>query len=250
VTTLAATGVYVYGVTRHGAATDRLTGVGDRPGAVRRIEAGDFTATVSDVPAGWHAATRADVEAHDRVLAQLIHRDTVVPMRFGVVMDSDAEVRERLLDGHAAELGRLFAHLDGRVQMSVKAYYPGEALLRGVLAQRPELKRRADALERVPVAASQAQRIALGRDVAAAVEEQRAHDRRALLEPLAALADDVRDEPPVTERQALNAQLLMARGRQAELDDAVRRVSAEHAQRLTLRYVGPLAPYSFADLGL
>jgi len=78
-------------------------------------------------------------------------------------------------------LASLLDRLDGRVQMSVKAYYVGEALLREVLLRYPELKRRSDAIEQRSPQASHPERIALGRDVAAAVEEQRELDERLLL---------------------------------------------------------------------
>jgi hypothetical protein len=86
--------------------------------------------------------------------------------------------------------------------------------------------------------------------VAQAVEQQRAIDERAFADPLAAVADEVRLDPPASERMALNAQLLVARERRAALDAAVQQLTASHADRVAIRYVGPLAPYSFADLSL
>ncbi|WP_028057555.1 GvpL/GvpF family gas vesicle protein [Candidatus Solirubrobacter pratensis] len=240
--------VYVYAVVR--APFDGVSGdgVGARPGPVRKIEASGFVAVVSDVPESWRAAGRADVEAHDRVLAGLLERWTVVPMRFGIVMATDDEVRERLLERHAEDLEALFERLDGRQQMTVKAYYVNEGLLREVLRRNPELKRRSDALEREPPAASHQQRIDLGREVAAAVEEQRALDERVLVEPLGEAAEAIRVEPPVSEKQAVTVQLLVDAQRRSRLDAAVQRLSAEHADRLAFRYVGPLPPYSFCDL--
>jgi hypothetical protein len=246
----AASSVYVYAVVR--APCDGISGdgVGGSPAAVRAVDAAGFAAVVSDVPASWRAAERADVEAHDRVLASLVGRETVVPMRFGIVMATDDEVRERLLERHAEELTSLMERLEGRLQMSVKAYYVNEALLRQVLKRRPELKRRSDELERVPVAASQQERIELGRDVAEAVEEQRALDERLLVAPLAEVAEDLRVDPPASDRQAMTVQLLIAAQRRPRLDAAVQRLADEHADRFTFRYVGPLPPYSFCDLAL
>jgi len=234
--------VYVYGVTRGDAVNGhKLAGVSEQAAPVRVVTGGGLTAAVSDVPADWRAAQRADVETHDRILAELMTHATVVPMRFGVVMDDDAQVRE-LLERHAGELDPLLNRLEGHVQMTVKAYYGEDALLRETLRHRPELTQRP--------ADSPQQRIELGREVAAAVEEQREHDRRALLEPLAAAADEVRVEDAVTERQALVAHLLVAQERRAKLDAAVERLVTAIAPRLTLRYIGPLPPYSFSDLAL
>jgi len=243
--------VYVYGVVRASAAPDAFPdGVAGGESPVRLLEHGDLAVVASDVPVGWQAATRADVEAHEHVLSGLIEQWTVVPMRFGVVLDSEEAAREILLVQHEAEVHRLLARLDGHVQMSVKAYYGEESLLRQVLKQHPELKRRSDALEGMSMAGSQQERIALGQDVANAVEAQRAHDEQTLAAPLAAAAAEVSLEPLRSDRLALNAQLLVARERRADVDAAVERLTREFGEQFAFRYVGPLAPYSFSDLAL
>jgi hypothetical protein len=242
---------YVYGVVRDaGAHADVSEGVGSRAAPVRVVASAGLAAVVSDVPPDWHSAARGDVETHDRVLARFLDREAVVPMRFGIVMESDDQVRERLLERHAGELLELLERLEGRVQMAVKAYYVDESLLREVLRRRAELKRRSDELEGLPVAATQQERIALGRDVAAAVEEQRALDERTLVEPLAQDAVDLRVDPVASDRQALSVQLLVDAQRRPQLDATVRRLTDEHRERFAFRYVGPLAPYSFSDFSL
>jgi hypothetical protein len=245
-----ATPVYVYGVTRAAARVrEDVAGV-SASAAVRAIEGGGLAALVSDVPSSWRAASRKDVAAHDRVLSELMRDRTIVPMRFGIVLASDVAVRERLLRRHADELAALIDSLDGCEQMSVKAYYEEEGLLRAVLARRPDLKQRADELEGLPVARTQSERIALGQDVAAAVQEQRALDERALVEPLTALATQSQVEPGASDRHLTTVQLLVRREDRAALDAAVKGLAGVHKPRIALRYVGPLPPYSFCAFAL
>lgn len=244
--------VYVYGVVPSWEAALPRTARGVAEGAppVRVVTAGDLGALVSDVPAGWTSARRADLEAHERVLGEVVARGTVLPMRFGVVMDSDEHVREELLSRHAEWLQAGLERLHGTVQMTLKAFYAEEALLRGVLRSHPELKRRSDALQRQPIEQTRGARIALGRDVAQAVEVQRAADQQMLVDSLARAVEDLRVEAPASERIALHVQLLVKRDRQAELDALVSRLSVEHQDHLVFRYAGPVAPYSFADMSL
>jgi len=247
----AAPSLYVYGVVRAGrAGVFGCGGVGTPSAPVRVIDAAGLAAIVSDIPGVWPAAGRADLERHDRILARIGRDQTVVPLRFGTVMASAAEIREHLLEDHAEQLGALLDRLEGRVQMSVKAYYLDQALLRAVLRRRPQLKQRSDALEGRPVVATQNERIALGRDVAEAVEEQRELDQRELLAPLAAQAEDVRVDAPASDRQALAVQLLLEERLRPRLDAAVERLTATHRERFAFRYVGPVPPYSFCDLEL
>jgi len=242
----------MYGVARRDgdAARGEVMGVSHHPAPVRAIEGDGLVALVSDVPADWHAASREDVAAHDRVLSELMRDRTIIPMRFGIVLASDVAVRERLLQRHAGELSELAQRLEGCEQMSVKAYYHEEAVLRAVLVRRPELKRRADDLERRPIAETQGERIALGQEVAAAVQEQRALDEQALIEALAGMAEQTQVDPGSSERHLTTIQLLVRRERRDALDAAVKRLADEHADRIAVRYVGPLPPYSFSALAL
>jgi hypothetical protein len=171
-------------------------------------------------------------------------------MRFGIVMDGDAVVRERLLIRHAAELRDLLARLEGNVQMMVKAYYAEDALLRDALASDPDLAQAATAVARVSVAEAQAERVQVGERVAAAVDAQRAAVESALLEALSPVAEAIQVDPPGGERVALSAQVLVARDSRAALDQRVSELGDALAGVVGFRYVGPLPPYSFADVSL
>ena len=244
-------GLYVYGVVAADAGgLPSGGGVGDPPAAVRVVTSGDLGALVSDLPAGPAPGTRNDLEAHQRVLGEGIAEATVLPMRFGVVMDSEDVVKHELLDRHAEELRGLLRDLDGRVQMTVKAYYAEDVLLREVLASDPHVAKLSREVRGEPEETSREARIELGRLVAQAVEERRAHDRERVREAVAPFVADVVDDEPAGERVAAQLQLLVDRDRRGELDEAVETLAAEQAERLAVRYLGPLAPYSFADLQL
>jgi hypothetical protein len=71
-----------------------------------------------------------------------------------------------------------------------------------------------------------------------------------LLEKLAPAVAQVRSEPVRNERGVLNAALLVRRDARAQLDALVSQLATSAEGWLALRYVGPVAPYSFADLEL
>lgn len=244
--------VYVYGIIPAADAGQwpETPGLGEPSGTVRALVEGEMAALVSDLPPDYTPGRREDLEAHRRVLSAAIERGTAIPMRFGIVMDSDEVVRQRLLARHATELGDVMRTLDGHVQMTVRAFYAEDALLREVLASQPELARESAALAQRPEAEVHTERVRLGEMVAKAVEARRAEVESALLHRLSPLAADVRVDPPSSERVALNAQLLVDRDRRVALDDEVRKLNDALAGVLAFRYIGPLAPFSFADLSL
>ena len=134
--------------------------------------------------------------------------------------------------------------------MTLKAFYRDEALLRAVLARDPQLKRRSDALRDRPLAATQNERIALGRDVAAAVEDQRRADEQVLLDPLPPARGRRGVQPAAQRAHGPHGAAARRRDRRAELDQPSAALGASTATGSRFRYVGPLAPFSFCDLAL
>ena len=240
-------GVYVYGIVP---ASEAAAWTSGDSGDVRAVIAGELAALVSDLPPGHTPGRREDLEAHRRVLSEAIARTTTIPMRFGIVIDDDNSVRERLLEQHSREIGDLIHRLDGHVQMTVKAFYAEDALLREVLAENDELRERAAQVNALPEAQSRAARVQLGEAIAGVVDARRADVEAALLDRLRPYAEQIIVDPASSERVAIQAQLLVRRERRPELDALVRELSETLDGVLAFRYVGPLPPFSFSDLAL
>jgi hypothetical protein len=249
---LRATSVYVYGIIPAANAGEwpGAPGVGGPDANVRALVNGELAALVSALPPGHTPGRREDLDAHRRVLSLAVERGTVIPLRFGMVMEGEDVVRERLLDRHGPELTKLLWTLDGHLQMAVRALYAEGALLPAAVEGDAEIARLSAAVQGRSEIESRPERIALGERVAAAVDARRAQDEQVLLDQLKPLATDLRVEPPESERVALNAQLLIRRDRRAELDEAVRDLGSSLEGYLGIRYIGPLPPYSFSELSL
>lgn len=251
-TSLQATGLYVYGIIPAAEAGrwPGAAGVGGPLTKVGTVEAGRLAALVSALPPGHTPGQRQDLDAHRRVLGLAIENGTVIPLRFGMVMDGEDVVRRRLLDRHRPELTHLLRTLDGRVQMTVRPLYADGALLRGAMEGDAEIASLSAAVEGRSEIGSRPERIALGERVAAAVEARRAQDEEVLLDQLQPLVSDLRVVPGESERVLFHAHLLIRRDRRAALDDAVGQLGRALEGYLALRYIGPLPPYSFSELSL
>jgi Gas vesicle synthesis protein GvpL/GvpF len=246
-----AEGRYVYGVVRP---ADVLSissrGVGDGAASVGVLSHGDLGALVS--PFGGEAvkANRRNLTAHSDVLQQAVAATTVVPMRFGVVMPSEEAVVDELLRARGEELHRVLDAVEGRVELSVKAFYRGDVALREVLRDDPAIARLSQATRGQPGAATYYDRIRLGELVADAVRAKRVADAAPILERLRLLAEDVAVDEELPERMVLKAAFLVGRERVPEFDRAVDEIGREVSERLQLKYLGPLAPHTFATFAL
>jgi hypothetical protein len=241
------TAVYVYGIVPAGERTDiEADGVGAPKTGVRRIVHGDLAALVSDVELGPLTAAR-DLRAHWRVLEEAATRVTVLPVRFGTVMESDDAVVDDLLAPRHDQLVARLAGLSGKVQLSVKCFYEEDRLLRGVVKSSPEVARLNKRVRGLPEAATYYERIRLGELVAGEVEQARERDAALVLKRLEPLAVATRRETVATRDGAVNAAFLVERGRVDDFSAAVAELTREVEGRMRLRYVGPLPPYSFTE---
>lgn len=171
-------------------------------------------------------------------------------MRFGVVMPSEEAVAEDLLQARYDELGRLLDGVDGRVELSVKAFYRADVAMREVLRDDPAIARLSRATRGLPEAATYYDRVRLGQLVAEAVRAKRDQDAAPILARLSPLAVGVAADEELPERMVLKAAFLVERERVPEFDHAVDEIAREASERLQLKYLGPLAPHTFATFTL
>jgi Gas vesicle synthesis protein GvpL/GvpF len=241
------TAVYLYGVARAGEKLDvQAPGVGANGQGVRRVVHGELAALVSDIEAGPLVAARG-LRAHWRVLEEAATGATVLPVRFGTVMENENEVVDRFLVPRHDHLVAQLAGLSGKVQLSVKAFYDEDRLMRGVVHDSPAVAQLRPRVRNRPKAATYYDRIDLGQLVANEVERAREHDTAMVFERLEPLAVAARREPPGTPDAAVNAAFLVERSKVDEFSEAVAKLAEEVEGRMRLRYVGPLPPYSFTE---
>jgi len=231
--------VHVYGVVS--AATQLPTLLrGRREAPLRLVGNGDLAAVVSEIDAEARLR-RDDLLAHARVLESLVEDSTVLPMRFGVIVETDEEVAQNVLEVGEDRLNTLLASFDGLVQLTVKAYHDQDQALVYLLREQAELRERRDR------AASYHSQLALGEAIARALDELASADAWLLSEQLSVLAERIVLGDVTGKNQVLDAALLVQRTARARTDEGIARLRRALPDRLRLRYIGPQPPYSFLD---
>jgi hypothetical protein len=240
---------YVYGVVR--ASDDpRVRSEGVAGGPVTTIAAAGVAALTSEVPDDELRAGREELTTHARVLEEALEGGVVLPMRFGMVMESEDSVRTDLLERHRDELLGQLDELDAYVELNVKAIYEEDALMREVVQNDSSIARLRESLQGKTEEATYYERIRLGEMVAEAVERKRTEDAEHVLDRLGPLASAVERGDPAHERMAVNASFLVERSRVEAFDEALERIGAEQAGRMRFKYAGPLPPHSFVQLSV
>jgi hypothetical protein len=238
---------YVYGIVESTARPPKASGIGGAPLAV---VAGDGAAAlVSDLPNGDVRMGRDEVLTHAEVLDKALAEGTVLPMRFGVVMDGSDDVRRQLLERHAEDLRDQLHDLAGKVELNVRAVYEEDVVLREVVSEDPEIARLREAVRDQPEDATYYERIRLGELVAQAVERRREQDAQAIIDLLTPTTLAVDVGAPAHERVVISASFLVERKRLDAFDEVLETVARDQAGRIRFKLTGPRAPHSFVELG-
>jgi hypothetical protein len=220
---------YVYAVTWAGAEVP-----GDR--GLELVEYGGLAAVTRAVDTPEPRARRRDLLEHEEVVRQVFERAPVVPLRFGTVVE---DVAGELLEPRRDELSRLLRSLEGLVEVTLRAFYREEDILRALLEADPRLARLRTTAAPVQV----------GEAVARALEARRAADAGAIVAALRRHARDVVLDDPRTELDVVRAAFLAEREALEALDAEAERLARAHAATTVFKYTGPLPPHHFVDLG-
>jgi hypothetical protein len=237
--------VYAFAGAAHPLPVDSLTGVGERKPPVRLVRHDGLAAVVSDAPERLRAKRR-DVEAHERVLETLFAAGTVLPMRFGTVAADDEAVEAELASG-AKRYRELLERLKGKVEVNLKAVHREEPVLRELLGGSRELRERSDAL-RASGGGSHQDKVALGEQLSAALEDRCSKDAEQLLAELRPHTSAAKLGPPV-DGCFLNVSFLLGATDREDFEAALSRLRQERSELMDIRLYGPLPPYSFLASG-
>jgi hypothetical protein len=241
---VSATALYCYGIVAADAAQTELPrGLGGKP--VEPVVHEDLAALTSAVASGPIRARRNDLQTHFDVLAGVFDRATVLPLRFGMVFDSEESLVAELLRPRHDELVSLLRELRDRVELRVTAHYREDAILAEIVSENPRVARLRQATQGTP---AQPLLLELGELVTAELQARTRRDAQALLERLRPLVlDHELDEEPI-EYQVLRASFLVDRRRVDDVEAELNRFAGWQRDRIDVKLVGPLPPHSFVSL--
>ena len=128
-------GWYLYGIVAAGSAVDgdgELVVVEEGPvaGVAARVPLEEFDPSVLPERLGDAAWLEEKVRTHEQVLEGVLASASVVPCRFCTVYRTEGELR-RFLSERSRDLQAALSHVDGRVELGVKAFVDRERFATG-----------------------------------------------------------------------------------------------------------------------
>ena len=207
----------------------------------------------------YRSLKRADAArylvAHQRVVEKVMQDFSLLPVRFGTVLEDEKQVH-RLLEQGESIFHAVLEKFKGQIQFEVAVLWNVQSVFQAIAQTEPVLQLKAQIGNR-PAEETLSQRVALGQLVQSMLENCRQSLQKIILPVLRETAKDMVINPLMDDGMVLNAALLVDEaGRLAmekcleALDGAFERNKSQlpGETQLIFRCVGPLPLYSFATV--
>ena len=223
-------------------------GIGGRGDPVTTIAYRDLSTVVSTVPMSKYVVSKEIMLDHKKVIEAVMKDYTALPVRFYTVAPNAEEIRN-LLRRRYPEFKKLLRELDNKVELGLKALWKDmDAIFKEIVGENEENK-----VVRDKVMAGSGEDIgqdkaAISRRVKLALEEKKAKEREALLQPLRKVCSDFCLNIIHGDDMIMNVAFLVDRAREKEFDSCVKELGVHYGDRIEFKYVGPVPPYSFVNI--
>jgi len=238
-------GKYIYGII----ATDEAPnfgpiGIGGKQNEVVTIGTRGLAAVVSDMSLDHHTASPENLTSHTRVIEKAAERFTVIPMRFCTVAESADEVLA-LLEAREREFKNLLRDFEGRMEIGIKIIWKE---MKKIYDEIVKENRAIRALKEKGTGGGQQALIRAGELVEAALDEKKAVEGEEYLRALKKGRVECKEGQIKTEDMVVNAFFLVDRDWLKEFDARVEQIADENKDRINMKYIGPMPPFSFVNL--
>jgi hypothetical protein len=201
-------GKYVYCVIKAPAKRRSFGEVGFEGEEVYTLDYRDLAPVVSDVVFREYAVDEDEVEAHRRVVEQVMREHSVLPVAYGMAFKNRKLLQIAMGAGYQA-MQKAFESVEGKVELGIKVFLPKE------LESWNEL--------------------------------QRAECRTNFLRNLQERAADFKELKLFSDRLILNAAFLVERARMEEFSEQVSQLTSKYGGA-KVQYSGPWPAYNFVDI--
>jgi len=239
--------LYLYGIfPAPGPKGLSTTGLDDQPVATHVIN--DFAFLYSPAQQERYLASRKNLLGHERVLEAAMQAGdrTLLPLQFGLVIETWDRVQRELLKLHSEGLKRLFDKLEGHREVGVKVLWQADQELNQLMVENDALRHERDRLEGRQLSMDEIVRI--GQAIEQAVEQRKEDIIDAFREALEPLSVEAIENDPLTDAMIYNAAYLIPWDAEPEFGQVIEALDAQFEDRLRIRYNNFTAPFNFAQL--
>ena len=182
---------------------------------------------------------------HQQVVEHVMRERTVLPVKFGTVLNDTREALDLLSQGRSRFADAL-ASIQDKVEVEVAATWDVGQVLKEISKDKEVVQAREAIGSKGPPTVED--QVRLGQKVKTCMDRRRESHRERMMTFLEPLWVDVADNAMVSDQMVMNVAFLVDRSRESELNAAIEQLDGLFGNELNFRVISPLPPYSFSTV--
>ncbi len=229
--------------------------LGQEGKGVYAINKGGLAVTVSDTSKEEYSFIKEHLTCHQKVIEEVMKEGyDVLPVRFGTVAKSEADIKEKILKAKRKELLATFPVVEGRVELGLRAFWKDmSGVFQEIIAENREIQRAKENAQENP---NQFKVAAVGELVQKVLDTKREREAQKILGHLKKLAVDFKERELLRHREIMkdsmicSSAFLVPKKNEEEFDKKVEALIEEYNKRIKFIYMGPIPAFNFVELVL
>ncbi len=246
-------GIYVYGVIKTSAPQEfGKIGIGDKSSQVITIGFKDLAAVVSNSPFMVYDSlakekTVKDLVTHQFVIEKVMEGSTIIPVKFGTMVETEDEVIKFMEKGYFV-LRNALRKMEGKIELDVVASWKLPKILAMIYSHDRRVQKKQQEIALKGDKATVEDKVALGKLIEQALNTRKVRNRYLILQTLKKEAKEICLHGLTSDEMVFNAAFLIKAHDKEKFYKTVDKLDQGFEDTLNFRLVGPLPSYSFSTI--
>ncbi len=244
-------GIYIYGIIKtSGPREFGEIGIGNR--ASRTIGFKDLAAVVSKSPFMVYGSsakekTVKDLLTHQFVTEKVMESFTIIPVKFGTMVETEDEAIKFLEKGYVL-LSNELRKMEEKIELDVVASWELPKILAEIYRHNSQIQIKQQEIAMKGDKVSVEDKVALGKLIEQALKTEKASYTQLILQTLKKEAVDTCSHDLANDEMIFNAAFLLEKKHEEVFNKVVHTLNQKLENRVNFRVVGPLPLYSFSTI--
>ncbi len=247
-------GIYIYGIIKtNEPQMFGEIGIGDEIAyKVYSIMFKDIAAIVSRSPLTTYDSLNKekvikDLANHQLVIEKVMQHFTIIPVKFGTMVETEDEVVKFLEQGYAL-LSNELDKAKGKIELDVVVWWDLQKILAALPEHNEQIQAKQQEIALKGEQVSEEEKIILGHFIEQTLKTEKDRYQQVILQTLKQEAVEVCLHDSAGDKMILNTAFLLEKKNEGSFDLAVRNLDQKLENTVNFRVVGPLPPYSFSTI--
>ena len=246
-------GIYIYGIIKTGDPQEfGEIGIGNKASQVLTVGFKDLAAVVSKSPFVVYDSlakekTVKDLVTHQFVIEKVLEGFTIIPVKFGTMVESEDEAIKFLEKGYSL-LSNELCKMEGKIELDVVAGWELPKILAAVLRHNGQIQKKQNEIAMQGDKVSLEDKVALGKLIEQALKTEKAGYSELILQTLQKETIDVCLHDLANDEMIFNGAFLLEKKNEEFFNEVVNSLDQKLENTVNFRVVGPLPLYSFSTI--